>query len=211
MSALIYLTVLLSTNEMNDDTVRAEARSHKQRMLVKCKKLGLETDGTESDYRLACMIEDELTRRYYIGAEATFEEQFDHLLKVGFVEGVIELDALMSPGYVPSDVFGYNFGRRFSAAIVMYVLTTDYNPVRSIEEMVSKVRELGIMLVGPDYYKSHPESPFEAISKLREAKMFYLINRKPATEHRYIPGMAIMDTYFSHWEFALDSEALALY
>lgn len=174
------------------------------------RRLGLSITGYETNTELEEMCDEELAKRYYLGPDATFEEQFDHMIKTGSVEGIFNLRHALWPHYCHYEFLGASFSFRLAAALYLHNLIGHQASTDISDERVSKIRELGVMMVGAHYCKSHPESPFETITKLRKAKIYYLSNVGPWDEQKR-EAMRYLDGYFSNWELALDKEALALY
>lgn len=145
---------------------------------------------------------------YNLGMDASFEEQFDHLVNSKSDKGELNLELIMTPIETTSYAYFFTFGHRLRAATSLYYLSVGTD-LGITEERLSKIRELGVMLTGVYYHNSHPETPQETISKLREAKLMFIKARKGGAYGEACRDFLI--SYFYLWECSLTEEDLAFY
>lgn len=150
-----------------------------------------------------------LQEKLDLGPDASFEEQFDHIVANGGVEGGVDLEYLLMPWMFSTDDLPTGFRGRLTAATSLYHLTEGLLQDVS-EKRIKRIRDLGTLLVGGHYYRWHTETPIEMVRKLREAKAIFLgPNRQcgPYGEE----SLNYLADYFCRWEIMLTEEEVKIY
>jgi hypothetical protein len=127
-----------------------------------------------------------------LGADASFEEQFDHLAKGRRLDVFIRASR---------EVGIYAFETRVEMGLA-YLRCLD-TPIT-----IESLREAAVLLVGDSYSRSHPLNPHDSVERLRKAKLAVL--KGGNTLDGYLYRSELM-SYFAHWEMALTHDELALY
>ena len=165
----------------------------RKQLYDRAKELGLEVQwATSTRLTLEAAIRTRIRESLNLGELATFEEQFDHL------EGPIsEVFRLVKN----ETLLGSAFTRRAAAAFSLATLLTP-NPTLEL------VREMGVLLIGGDYVRTHPMNPHDSVEALRKAKRLAM-----TTEVRFMREDMKRDVmfYIMQWEMKLSADEIELY
>lgn len=169
----------------------------RKQLYDRAKELGLEVRwATSTRETLQALLRGQIKESLNLGEGATFEEQFDHLvaLKLASTEEVFRVvrDERLLWGA---------FAKRAMAAFSLAALVMEQPPLEL-------VREMGVLLVGEHYVRTHPMNPHDSVEALRKAKRLAL-----TTKVRFMRDDCKRDVmhYIMLWEMALSADELKLY
>ena len=165
----------------------------RKQLYDRAKGLGLEVQwATSTRQTLQAVLRGQIRESLNLGEGATFEEQFDHLgASIEEVFRVVRDERLLESA----------FSRR---AMVAFSLAT----LVMAQPTLELVREMGVLLVGEDYVRTHPMNPHDSVEALRKAKRLAL-----TTKVRFLRDDCKRDVmhYIMRWEMALSADELELY
>ena len=165
----------------------------RKQLYDRAKELGLEVRwATSTRETLQALLRGKIQESLNLGEGATFEEQFDHL-----GESITEVFRVVRDETLLWGAFAKRAMAAFSlAALVMAQPTLEL------------VREMGVLLVGEHYVRTHPMNPHDSVEALRKAKRLAL-----TTKVRFMRDDCKRDVmhYIMLWEMALSADELKLY